>query len=68
MTYHGRLGPRLQLGMRVAMAVTAVITEPVHPDEAVIENSLRALDGAPGLIWTGELNQRSFSVVLVCHL
>lgn len=58
----------LRLRLALARSVPPIITEPVHPDEAVVENSLCALYSSPGLIWRGKLDQGPLWVILVGHL
>ncbi|TNN74539.1 hypothetical protein EYF80_015319 [Liparis tanakae] len=52
----------------LALAISPIITEPVHPDEAVVENSLCALHSLLGLVWGGKLDQCPFWVILEGHL
>ena len=45
-----------------------VLTVPVHLDETVIEDRLRAGYGPPSFLIGGELDQRCLRVVLIGHL
>lgn len=59
---------RVLLRDRLALAISPIITKPVHPDEAVVENSLCALHSLLGLVWGGKLDQCPFWVILEGHL
>lgn len=54
--------------LALALSITSIITKPVHPDEAVVENGLCALHSPLSLIWRGELDQCTFWVIPVGHL
>jgi len=64
--YHGWLCLRLLMGVR--QAITPLLSIPVHPDEAVVEDRLWALHSALSLVWRGKLDQSALRVILEGHL